>query len=106
MRGAQFGSIPMRRQLRIIPADAGSTRNTGGIDPDSQDHPRGCGEHYAGTLKDRAERDHPRGCGEHLLSMTTTPEGIGSSPRMRGALLCECIVAEYGGIIPADAGST
>ena len=50
---------------RIIPADAGSTKNT--------------------TATIIVSRDHPRGCGEHIN--TTILENIiqGSSPRMRGA---------------------
>ena len=85
MRGAHRWYHPGWWVPRIIPADAGST--TG------KDY---CTDHW---------QDHPRGCGEHILNCIGLFRGVGSSPRMRGAL------ADRGdgllqGIIPADAGST
>ena len=58
-----------RLRLRIIPADAGST-----------------------PKKDEAAflyPDHPRGCGEHIMCILYLASGLGSSPRMRGALLVQ-----------------
>ena len=71
---------------RIIPADAGSTRDR--------------------IMVMQIPRDHPRGCGEHqeLSNVIGGPEG--SSPRMRGAhetIVSRILIIR---IIPADAGST
>ena len=65
MRGALRVANKNDLRLRIIPADAGSTRRTGG--------------------KHNTKRDHPRGCGEHNPSMSLPVAIRGSSPRMRGA---------------------
>ena len=72
--------------MRIIPADAGSTGAVPLHHADSEDHPRGCGEHSRGLCMARARS--------------------GSSPRMRGARMRRPTPGEYMGIIPADAGST
>ena len=86
MRGAPLTNwISIWRQ-RIIPADAGSTSSDPHSHPNREDHPRGCGEHYA-----------PNDTYSCLQ---------GSSPRMRGALACRRVVCSAVGIIPADAGST
>ena len=81
--------MPLRQMqppVRIIPADAGSTSKC----------PR-C---------ERYVWDHPRGCGEHKERNSSRLSRMGSSPRMRGALLNMRVNSGYGGIIPADAGST
>ena len=66
MRGAH-GCLTKHGQLqRIIPADAGSTRG--------------------GQAMSDPKQDHPRGCGEHIASAFCAKVGVGSSPRMRGAL--------------------
>ena len=86
MRGAQIIQPLYGIILRIIPADAGSTRIARGVTFQPQDHPRGCGEH-----RQRERLLLPR---------------AGSSPRMRGARRhrrCPCVPRR---IIPADAGST
>ena len=70
----------------IIPADAGSTTPL--------------------QLKTMSEKDHPRGCGEHLVVLLFPVMGLGSSPRMRRALLNLPGRVLGLGIIPADAGST
>ena len=67
MRGAPTGLTLATESSRIIPADAGSTTITIGIFTVSGDHPRGCGEH--------ATRKSP------------DDSWVGSSPRMRGALI-------------------
>ena len=69
MRGAPFAAALGPVLSGIIPAYAGSTR--------SAQRP------YL------LRRDHPRVCGEHLLSALALIVGVGSSPRMRGALT-EC----------------
>ena len=86
MRGAPGHWSLGDSQWRIIPADAGSTIRPMVVAPYTEDHPRGCGEHWASCLA------------------AVTPPG--SSPRMRGALAK--IRHDLGKvrIIPADAGST
>ena len=86
MRGAQIIHSIITILVRIIPADAGSTR----------------GEQWAMVRY----WDHPRGCGEHLVVLVVVPLGVGSSPRMRGALVADDDSCYSAGIIPADAGST
>ena len=86
MRGAQEQSSRRDARLRIIPADAGSTRSTRCSSTDSADHPRGCGEHRA-----------------PYRYLSASP---GSSPRMRGARTVTVGVGSPFRIIPADAGST
>ena len=70
----------------IIPADAGSTRAS----------------RWAGCRP----ADHPRGCGEHEIGQETVEQFVGSSPRMRGALVWIVENKVHFGIIPANAGST
>ena len=71
---------------RIIPADAGSTKQYPKVVTEKGDHPRGCGEHFTNGMK--------------LLKLA------GSSPRMRGAPWCRLWEDGRPRIIPADAGST
>ena len=52
------------------------------------------------------KRDHPRSCGEHQGVVPCRPEGMGSSPLVRGALIGSADVFLLAGIIPARAGST
>ena len=86
MRGARYVTAGSFIQIRIIPADAGSTADRGTEVDDVEDHPRGCGEHYLPTVTQSGDR--------------------GSSPRMRGARSCSAALVPPAGIIPADAGST
>ena len=86
MRGAHRCEHPGRHNRRIIPADAGSTRN-------AWPHQSGPG-------------DHPRGCGEHAAPGQGHGRVPGSSPRMRGALSQVERRRRHARIIPADAGST
>ena len=71
---------------RIIPADAGSTKVV--------------------RHRFRHPEDHPRGCGEHFCLPSIYRQAMGSSPRMRGALLPRRRRCHQLRIIPADAGST
>ena len=68
MRGAQYRTGKWRVIRGIIPAYAGST-------PSPFCYPL-------------VHRDHPRVCGEHESSTTSAVRVAGSSPRMRGALVC------------------
>ena len=86
MRGTHENLDAFMDRLRIIPADAGNTLRRESVPHSSMDHPRGCGEHAA-TLVQRMGRQ-------------------GSSPRMRGTLLCVRSAGLRSGIIPADAGNT
>ena len=86
MRGAHgFDGLEDRGQ-GIIPAYAGSTS----------------------CLQSRPLHpwDHPRVCGEHGEALTLFLDLLGSSPRMRGALVLLGFVSQNLGIIPAYAGST
>ena len=53
-----------------------------------------------------SDRDHPRGCGEHFSESEKNKTKEGSSPRMRGAPPFSTRDGFVSGIIPADAGST
>ena len=68
------------------PRMRGAQQAQGGLDPHSEDHPRGCGEH----------------CGYKWIFCPKR----GSSPRMRGARRLLRGHHAGPGIIPADAGST
>ena len=86
MRGAPGWKLNHTQEMRIIPADAGSTD----------------GEH---TLVAYGQ-DHPRGCGEHVSYIRVHGPEQGSSPRMRGAHGVDNSPVSDRRIIPADAGST
>ena len=86
MRGAPFLLDTQTLSMRIIPADAGSTA--------------------AYYVLEWYIQDHPRGCGEHEVCLISVPVGLGSSPRMRGALHLARVDELDRRIIPADAGST
>ena len=86
MRGAQNNDRKLMAQVRIIPADAGSTSYR--------------------RLTTRSPWDHPRGCGEHPNQVAVNEMQQGSSPRMRGAPALKAGCRYVGRIIPADAGST
>ena len=86
MRGAQVFGRENSLETRIIPADAGSTTPMWTCLIGSEDHPRGCGEHFS---KEYGADWRP-----------------GSSPRMRGAPHGVSFHLTNSGIIPADAGST
>ena len=86
MRGARLSRRWVTSHPGIIPADAGSTQ-------------------FLRVLYARPW-DHPRGCGEHLSGVSLVVMPVGSSPRMRGALLSPASLSAASRIIPADAGST
>ena len=50
-------------------------------------------------------RDHPRVCGEQVFSLAVTTDIPGSSPRVRGTVICTVVVLSCTGIIPACAGN-
>ena len=86
MRGAPYERLPVEQRHGIIPADAGSTEYE--------------------LFRCFNTEDHPRGCGEHLLGIPVRVLVEGSSPRMRGAPVTSNDSDSQAGIIPADAGST
>ena len=86
MRGALLAFICVSAPLRIIPADAGST--------------------VRDAIDGYESEDHPRGCGEHKIFPNLSTPAQGSSPRMRGAQSSRLTVLSRPRIIPADAGST
>ena len=127
MRGARNVAHARWCWCGIIPAYAGSTHILSGSAWPGKDHPRVCGEHpaastrlqdaariipaYAGSTRAQHVRvtsaeDHPRVCGEHALIACCIFFTVGSSPRMRGALVCNFAASPAYGIIPAYAGST
>ena len=85
MRGAVFLIVCPSLSCRIIPARAGSSVAS---------RPRGA-----------VVADHPRACGEQSSTKPTRDKYSGSSPRVRGAGICELNRGDDGGIIPARAGS-
>ena len=86
MRGTRERALTALDHDRIIPADAGNTGAGPGEWSWTRDHPRGCGEHWFGSLALNAHR--------------------GSSPRMRGTHGLGTPLGLNTGIIPADAGNT
>ncbi len=86
MRGAPAKGRAKALHCGIIPAYAGSTFGRGMAIPDSQDHPRVCGEHDSSAVDG------------------VVP--LGSSPRMRGAQPYKYLGEARRRIIPAYAGST
>ncbi len=127
MRGKQGTDIPLIETLRITPADAGKTYASPINDSITWDHPRGCGENFAGVVtrtlpagitpadagKTAAAvkklalcQDHPRGCGENVAPMSSISAAPGSPPRMRGKHQAEAITTQQQRITPADAGKT
>ena len=86
MRGAHEGVESDMWGDGIIPAYAGSTATS--------------------PIKSAAPWDHPRVCGEHNDMSISKVVLLGSSPRMRGALLMDVKQIYDLGIIPAYAGST
>ena len=86
MRGAPRRVDRVGFEQGIIPAYAGSTSR-----------PRPSTD---------TTRDHPRVCGEHYRAIVDEIEVVGSSPRMRGALVLPRRAGSSCGIIPAYAGST
>ena len=86
MRGAQTECREGNLRDGIIPAYAGSTHHQ--------------------VVRGALLWDHPRVCGEHAALPTAVPDGLGSSPRMRGARSRNVTRMVGGGIIPAYAGST
>ena len=57
-------------------------------------------------MQKNGEWDHPRACGEQAIRELIWPNEMGSSPRVRGAVLCEVSRSALEGIIPARAGSS
>ena len=86
VRGAPVHAFAKKFHGGIIPACAGSTSRI-----------RAMG---------RQSRDHPRMCGEHPFSASMLEGVPGSSPHVRGALVCKLQNLLVLGIIPACAGST
>ena len=85
-RGARVGGARGHQECRIIPAYAGSTKES----PRSR----------------AAPRDHPRIRGEHALPPERPRLGLGSSPHTRGARSMSWKRRGCSRIIPAYAGST
>ena len=113
----QKGSSPHARgtqernphgQLRrgIIPACAGNTRRTWGLERPGRIIPACAGNTSPSQAKAWTPRDHPRMRGEHTPNPQSTPNSAGSSPHARGTRLRKKSPKRSGGIIPACAGNT
>ena len=86
LRGARWVREPENAPTGIIPALARSTSPT--------------------VCASIGRRDHPRACEEHTTCPVRYCQLIGSSPRLRGALVSLTTRHAVNGIIPALAGST
>ncbi len=85
-RGARFQPAHMPREVRLIPAHAGSTGvENGGFE---------------------IREAHPRSRGEHPDQQVSEAKHRGSSPLTRGALALVHRLGHHLGLIPAHAGST
>ena len=69
----------------FIPAGAGNSRSMSVLRTSAKVHPRGCGEQRSGRIT-----------GDHV---------IGSSPRVRGTVMCMILLALWLRFIPAGAGN-
>ena len=86
VRGKPVKTITFTRHFRITPAGAGKTENQSWLFRDIRDHPRRCGENY--------------------MSDSSTGEGIGSPPQVRGKRSCGRLTQHLTRITPAGAGKT
>ncbi len=86
VRGTRMPAAAVILPGRFIPAGAGNTAGRLGLGGDNTVHPRGCGEHVSG--------------GSFFHNQP------GSSPRVRGTLLCGRKTASSARFIPAGAGNT
>ena len=86
LRGAPSSRRRTWDWSRLIPASAGSTQ--------------------AASVVSRLSGAHPRVCGEHVKDESEDTEEVGSSPRLRGALVTPQEDGILIGLIPASAGST
>ena len=85
-RGAHLAAFKRVHRVGIIPACAGST--------------------HRADVDGRCRWDHPRVRGEHPEYLRLCSRKVGSSPRARGARVCQQAHRGRAGIIPACAGST
>ena len=86
MRGTQAQRIEELVEHRIIPAHAGNSMDM--------------------AWSRLAQADHPRACGELDGHGVVSSRSGGSSPRMRGTQLSDCLGARRSRIIPAHAGNS
>ncbi len=68
--------------------------------------PAGAGSTVFNRQSSNLGGDHPRGCGEHQRAMSSSVNGSGPSPRVRGARGAWAGMGSAPGTIPAGAGST
>ena len=127
VRGARRYEAAHGLDAGIIPACAGSTKQSKICTIPPGDHPRMCGEHLSPSTTQAAFRGsspHVRGAHRGAVESralqgiipacagSTAPRGeapsarLGSSPHVRGALASPVVGRARCGIIPACAGST
>ena len=92
-----LGSSPRVRGKRVF--DRGGARRVGLI-------PARAGKTCPQSSRGSSRTAHPRACGENCASVTKSPSGSGSSPRVRGKLHTMYFLHSTGGLIPARAGKT
>ena len=68
--------------------------------------PAGAGNTFERVEALVAEEDHPRGCGEYFAGCTVCIHRLGSPPRVRGIHVKTLTRSEAAGITPAGAGNT
>ena len=86
VRGKRRRSTLFHDSIRIIPARAGQTHDD--------------------TRRGQEKTDHPRACGANIITKVINGNNVGSSPRVRGKRLSECLWVLALRIIPARAGQT
>ena len=107
VRGAVSGTPLTQTPTRIIPARAGSScwNQLWGIV--SRDHPRACGEQVAtDDCTTDTEGIIPARAGSRRTCCHASAASMGSSPRVRGAVVASSTECAILGIIPARAGSS
>ena len=111
----------------ITPAGAGKTIVRFAYMGRGQDHPRRCGENFAGNMfkitlrgitpagagktmatsqADLYSEDHPRRCGENIVCFAVNGDFMGSPPQVRGKQLYAKYISCKPRITPAGAGKT
>ena len=86
VRGKPTGALALARVVGLIPACAGKT--------------------LARLARFKCAGAHPRVCGENAAEGGEVHANCGSSPRVRGKLVCFSLCLSFPGLIPACAGKT
>ena len=95
-----------RRKYGSSPQVRGTSRGAALVLPKRGLIPAGAGKTC--RICDQAKRSaaHPRRCGENFIPVSQSVLPAGSSPQVRGKLLCMWCLGGWGRLIPAGAGKT